>query len=375
MKLFTSESVTEGHPDKISDRIADLILDAALEKDPNSRVACEVAVAENYMLIFGEISSQANLNYESIARNAIKEIGYDDESLGFDYKTFKLDVKIKKQSSDIAMGIDQEEQGAGDQGIMFGYANSETKDYLPLAIDLANKLAKRLEVVRKENIIPGLGPDGKTQVTVEYFNNEIKRIHTVVLSTQHRDYVELEDLKKEIHKHVFQAILPANLVDEKTIYLINPTGRFVIGGPLGDAGLTGRKLIVDTYGGYSRHGGGAMSGKDASKVDRCAAYMTRYVAKNVVASKIAKECEIQVAYAIGVAKPVSITVNTYNTGLVSDELIAKQINDNFDFRPAKIIEKFELKKPIFSSTSVYGHFKPNYPWEATDKIAVFTQLL
>lgn len=375
MKLFTSESVTEGHPDKISDRIADLILDAALEKDPNSRVACEVAVAENYMLIFGEISSQANLNYESIARNAIKEIGYDDESLGFDYKTFKLDVKIKKQSSDIAMGIDQEEQGAGDQGIMFGYANSETKDYLPLAIDLANKLAKRLEVVRKENIIPGLGPDGKTQVTVEYFNNEIKRIHTVVLSTQHRDYVELEDLKKEIHKHVFQAILPANLVDEKTIYLINPTGRFVIGGPLGDAGLTGRKLIVDTYGGYSRHGGGAMSGKDASKVDRCAAYMTRYVAKNVVASKIAKECEIQVAYAIGVAKPVSITVNTYNTGLVSDELIAKQINDNFDFRPAKIIEKFGLKKPIFSSTSVYGHFKPNYLWEATDKIAVFTQLL
>lgn len=375
MKLFTSESVTEGHPDKISDRIADLILDAALEKDPNSRVACEVAVAENYMLIFGEISTKANIDYESIARNAIKEIGYDDESLGFDYKTFILDVKIKEQSTDIALGVNQAEQGAGDQGIMFGYANNETKDYLPLAIDLANKLAKRLEVVRKQNIIPSLGPDGKTQVTVEYYNKSIKRIHTVVLSTQHRDYVKLDKLKKQIHEHVFQAVLPSNLVDDETIFLINPTGRFVIGGPLGDAGLTGRKLIVDTYGGYSRHGGGAMSGKDASKVDRCAAYMTRYVAKNIVASKIAQECEIQVAYAIGVAQPVSISINTFNTGLIDDLLIVKQVIDNFDFRPAKIIEKFQLKKPIFSTTSVYGHFKPEYPWEKTDKIEVFTQLL
>lgn len=377
MYLFTSEAVTEGHPDKICDKIADAILDAALKVDPNSRVACEVSVTDRFCLIYGEITTTANLNYQKIAEGVIKEIGYNDISLGYDYKNVEYLVKIKKQSPDISMGVDKEDQGAGDQGIMFGFATNETSNYMPLAIDLANKLAKRLEYCRKENIIKDLGPDGKTQVTVKY-DKEHRPLYidTIVLSTQHRENKSLDVLKNEIIDKIFKVVLPKELLNDRTKFYINPTGRFVIGGPLGDAGLTGRKLICDTYGGYSRHGGGAMSGKDSSKVDRSAAYMARYAAKNIVASGICDKCEIQLAYAIGVSEPVSIYLTTFKTNKVPEEKILDLVKKTFDFRPKKIIEKLSLKSPIFSQTSAYGHFgKENLPWEQLDKVEVFKELL
>lgn len=377
MYLFTSEAVTEGHPDKICDKIADAVLDAALKEDPNSRVACEVSVTDRFCLIYGEITTKANLDYKKIAEEVIKEIGYNDLSLGYDYKNVEYLVKIKRQSPDISMGVDKEDQGAGDQGIMFGYATNETSNYMPLAIDLANKLAKRLEYCRKENIIKDLGPDGKTQVTIKYDKaHKPLYIDSIVLSTQHRENKSLDSLKGEIIEKVFKDVLPKKLLSDRTKYYINPTGRFVIGGPLGDAGLTGRKLICDTYGGYSRHGGGAMSGKDSSKVDRSAAYMARYVAKNVVASGICEKCEIQLAYAIGVSEPVSIYLTTFNTNKVPEDKILEVVKKTFDFRPKKIIEKLNLKSPIFSQTAAYGHFgKKNLPWEQLDQVEVFEELL
>ena len=374
-KLFTSESVTEGHPDKLCDFISDSVLDACLEQDANSRVACETVAGKGKIIVTGEITTKANINVEEIVRNAIKEIGYNNSKTDIDYRTCEVLVNLSKQSPDIALGVDKsledkegdnlESEGAGDQGLMFGYATDETEAYMPMPIFLAHRLAKKLTEVRKQKEIPYLRPDGKVQVTVEYDENERPvRVDTVVVSTQHTEETDLEILKRDIKEKVIFAIIPKELLDKATKFYINPTGRFVIGGPLGDSGLTGRKIIVDTYGGYSRHGGGAFSGKDPTKVDRSASYMARYIAKNVVANGYANRCEIQLAYAIGVAKPVSILVNTFGTGKIPEEEIENKIQKTFDLTPRGIINYLDLQRPIYKLTTNYGHFgKENLPWE------------
>ena len=376
-KLFTSESVTEGHPDKLCDYISDSVLDSYLEKDPNARVACETVAGKDTIFITGEITSTANVDIEQVARNTIKEIGYFGEGIDIDYKTCKVIVNMSKQSPDIAQGVDKSledkegqavgSEGAGDQGIMFGYATDETEELMPMPISLAHKLAKRLTEVRKSKELDYLGPDGKVQVTVEYDDDKPVRVDTIVLSTQHKPEISLETLKKDIKEKVINKVVPSNLLDENTKYFINPTGRFVIGGPFGDSGLTGRKIIVDTYGGYSRHGGGAFSGKDPTKVDRSAAYMARHIAKNVVANKFAKKCEIQLAYSIGVAKPVGVYVDTFGTNTIPEEEISNWIIGKFDLTPRGIINYLDLQKPIYRKTTNYGHFgKDGLSWEKID---------
>ena len=364
---FTSESVTEGHPDKLCDSISDRILDECLRQDKESRVAVETFASGNKITIAGQITSNTKLDVEKIARDTVKEIGFDNAETDMDYRTFELDINITKQSQDIAMGVDT--GGAGDQGIMFGFACNETEEYMPYSIYMAHKLSKRLTEARKNGILNYLRPDGKTQVTVEYEEGKPKRIENVLVSTQHLDTVDIEKLREDVKREIIDAVIPKEMMDENTKIFINPTGRFVIGGPLGDTGLTGRKIIVDTYGGYARHGGGAFSGKDATKVDRSAAYMIRFIAKNIVANGYADKCEIQVSYAIGVEKPLSIYVNTYGTGKMEDEEIAKLIEDKFDLTPNGIINYLKLKEPIYSQTTNYGHFgKENLPWEKIIKI-------
>ena len=364
---FTSESVTEGHPDKLCDSISDRILDECLRQDKESRVAVETFASGNKITIAGQITSNTKLDVEKIARDTVKEIGFDNAETDMDYRTFELDINITKQSQDIAMGVDT--GGAGDQGIMFGFACNETEEYMPYSIYMAHKLSKRLTEARKNGILNYLRPDGKTQVTVEYEDNKPKRIENVLVSTQHLDTVDIEKLREDVKREIINAVIPQEMMDENTKIFINPTGRFVIGGPLGDTGLTGRKIIVDTYGGYARHGGGAFSGKDATKVDRSAAYMVRFIAKNIVANGYADKCEIQVSYAIGVEKPLSIYVNTYGTGKMNDEEIAKLIEDKFDLTPNGIINYLNLKEPIYSKTTNYGHFgKPDLPWEKIIKL-------
>ena len=359
---FTSESVTEGHPDKLCDYISDTILDEALKQDRNSRVAVETFASANKITIAGQITTNAKLDIEKIARERIKEIGYDNSELDIDYRTCEIDVNITKQSSDIGLGVDI--GGAGDQGIMFGYASDETEEYMPFAISMAHRLSKRLTEVRKTGILPYLRPDGKTQVTVEYEDGQVKRIDTILVSTQHNEDIDMEILKKDIKEKVINEVITSKYLDINTKYYINPTGRFVIGGPLGDTGLTGRKIIVDTYGGYARHGGGAFSGKDATKVDRSSAYMLRHIAKNIVANGYAKKCEIQVAYAIGMEQPMSVFVDTFGTNTISEDKILDMINRNFDLTPKGIIEYLHLQEPIFTKTTNYGHFgKKDLPWE------------
>ena len=384
--LFTSESVTEGHPDKMCDQISDAILDALLEQDPMSRVACETAVTTGLVLVMGEITTHAYVDMQKIVRETVREIGYDRAKYGFDCDTCGVITAIDEQSTDIAMGVDKaleakenkmsdeeiEAIGAGDQGMMFGYASNETEEYMPYPIALAHKLARQLTKVRKDGTLTYLRPDGKTQVTVEYDEDgKPVRLDAVVLSTQHDEVVTQEQIHKDIKKYVFDEILPAEMVDENTKFFINPTGRFVIGGPHGDSGLTGRKIIVDTYGGYARHGGGAFSGKDCTKVDRSAAYAARYVAKNIVAAGLADKCEIQLSYAIGVAQPTSIMVDTFGTGRLSNEKLVEIIRENFDLRPAGIIKMLDLRRPIYKQTAAYGHFGRNdldLPWEKLNKI-------
>ena len=391
--LFTSESVTEGHPDNMCDAISDAILDACMEQDPMSRVACETASCTGFVLVTGEITTKAQLDIPSIVRKTVNEIGYNDAKTGFDGHTCAVMVALDQQSPDIAMGVDKaleakenkmsDEQleaiGAGDQGMMFGYATNETPELMPYPISLAHKLALQLTKVRKDGTLKYLRPDGKTQVSVEYDENgKPKRLEAVVLSTQHDEDVTQEQIHEDIKKYVFDPILPTELVDAETKFFINPTGRFVIGGPHGDAGLTGRKTIVDTYGGYARHGGGAFSGKDCTKVDRSAAYAARYVAKNIVAAGLADKCEIQLSYAIGVAQPTSIMVDTFGTGKLSDEKLVELVRENFDLRPAGIIKMLDLRRPIYRGTAAYGHFGRtdlNLPWEATDKAETLKKYL
>ena len=391
--LFTSESVTEGHPDKMCDAISDAILDACMEQDPMSRVACETASCTGFVLVTGEITTKAQLDIPSIVRKTVNEIGYNDAKTGFDGHTCAVMVALDQQSPDIAMSVDKaleakenkmsDEQleaiGAGDQGMMFGYATNETPELMPYPISLAHKLALQLTKVRKDGTLKYLRPDGKTQVSVEYDENgKPKRLEAVVLSTQHDEDVTQEQVHEDIKKYVFDPILPIELVDAETKFFINPTGRFVIGGPHGDAGLTGRKIIVDTYGGYARHGGGAFSGKDCTKVDRSAAYAARYVAKNIVAAGLAEKCEIQLSYAIGVAQPTSIMVDTFGTGKLSDEKLVEIVRENFDLRPAGIIKMLDLRRPIYRGTAAYGHFGRtdlNLPWEATDKAEALKKYL
>ena len=369
-KFFTSESVTEGHPDKLCDFISDSILDAYLEKDENSRVACETVASKGEVIVTGEITSTAeNINIEEIVRNAIKKIGYDNANTDIDYRTCKIHVNMSKQSPDIALGTNDEIGGAGDQGMMFGFACDETEEYMPLPISLAHKLAKKLTEVRKNGEINYLRPDGKTQVTVEYDGDKPVRIDTIVVSAQHNEDANLDTLRKDIKEKVIDTVVPQNMLDENTKYYINPTGRFAIGGPLGDSGLTGRKIIVDTYGGYSRHGGGAFSGKDATKVDRSASYMARFIAKNIVANEYAKKCEIQLSYAIGIAEPISIYIDTFGTATIPEEEIVDKIKSKFDLTPRGIIEYLDLKKPIYRKTTNYGHFgKEDLSWEKLIKI-------
>ena len=390
-RLFTSESVTEGHPDKVCDAISDAILDACMEKDPMSRVACETAVCTGFALVTGEITTNAYVDIQKVVRDTVKEIGYTKSEYGFDGNTCAVLVAIDEQSSDIAMGVDKAleakegtikddlDTGAGDQGMMFGYATNETEEYMPYPIALAHKLALQLTKVRKDGTLKYLRPDGKSQVSVEYDENgKPIRLEAVVLSTQHDEDVTQEQIHEDIKKYVFDPILPKELLDENTKYFINPTGRFVIGGPHGDAGLTGRKIIVDTYGGYARHGGGAFSGKDCTKVDRSAAYAARYVAKNIVAAGLADKCEIQLSYAIGVAQPTSIMIDTFGTGKVSDEKLLTAIRENFDLRPAGIIKMLDLRRPIYKQTAAYGHFGRNdldLPWEKLNKVDVLKKYL
>jgi S-adenosylmethionine synthetase len=367
--LFTSESVTEGHPDKIADQISDAILDACLEQDPYSRVACETLTCTGLVMIAGEITTNAYVDFQALVRGVVSSIGYDNAVYGFDSNTCSVVSSINKQSGDIAMGVDT--GGAGDQGMMFGYATNETPELMPLPISLAHKLALRLTEVRKSGKLAYLRPDGKSQVTVEYDeNNKPKRIDAVVVSTQHSEAITTDELRADILKHVIQSVLPSNLLDENTHYHINPTGRFVIGGPMGDTGLTGRKIIVDTYGGMGRHGGGAFSGKDPTKVDRSAAYMARYIAKNIVAAGLAERCEVQLAYAIGVAEPVSVLVETFGTGKVDSRILQDLVRENFQLTPKGIIESLDLRRPIFQKTAAYGHFgrhEADFTWEQTDK--------
>jgi S-adenosylmethionine synthetase len=390
-RLFTSESVTEGHPDKVCDAISDAILDACMEQDPMSRVACETATCTGFALVTGELTTKAHLDIPAIVRQTINEIGYNDAKTGFDGNTCAVMVALDQQSADIAMGVDKAleakagdltddlDTGAGDQGMMFGYATNETAEYMPYPIDLAHQLALRLTKVRKDGTLKYLRPDGKTQVSVEYDENgKPIRLEAVVLSTQHDEDVTQEQIHKDIKKYVFDPVLPAELIDDKTKFFINPTGRFVIGGPHGDAGLTGRKIIVDTYGGYARHGGGAFSGKDCTKVDRSAAYAARYVAKNIVAAGIADRCEIQLSYAIGVAQPTSVMVDTFGTGKISDEKLVDIVRENFDLRPAGIIKMLDLRRPIYKQTAAYGHFGRNdldLPWEKLDKVDALKKYL
>lgn len=364
---FTSESVTEGHPDKLCDTISDAVLDECLKQDPNSRVAIETFATNDNITIAGQLTTTAQVNIEELARKKIQEIGFDNKETDLDYRNCKIITDITKQSPDIALGVDI--GGAGDQGIMFGYASSETEEYMPYAIDMAHKLSKRLTTVRKDGIVPFLRPDGKTQVTVEYEGDIPKRIETILISTQHLESVSTEEVRNAVIENVIKEVIPENMIDEKTNIYVNPTGRFVIGGPLGDTGLTGRKIIVDTYGGYARHGGGAFSGKDASKVDRSAAYMLRHIAKNLVANGYAKKCEIQVAYAIGMKEPLSICVNTFGTSEKSEDQLVEIIKNKFDLTPAGIIEYLKLRQPIYSQTTNYGHFgKKELPWEKVIKM-------
>ncbi len=387
--LFTSESVTEGHPDKICDKISDAVLDAMLSQDPMSRVACETTVTTGQVLVMGEITSKANVSIPEIVRNTILEIGYDDSAKGFDGNTCAVLVALDKQSADIALGVDNSMEikdglddyynlnGAGDQGMMFGFACDETPELMPLPISMAHKLAVQLTKVRKDGTLPYLRADGKTQVTVEYDDNKNPvRIDAIVVSSQHSADVELEQIREDVKKYVIAPIVPENLIDENTKIFVNPTGRFVIGGPMGDSGLTGRKIIVDTYGGYSRHGGGAFSGKDPTKVDRSAAYAARYVAKNIVAAGLAKKCEIQLAYAIGVAKPVSVMVDTFGTGIMPDSQLGDIVNEVFDLRPAAIIDTLKLRNPIYKQLAAYGHIGRtdcDVMWEKTDKVDILKE--
>ena len=390
-RLFTSESVTEGHPDKVCDAISDAILDACMEKDPMSRVACETAVCTGFVLVTGEITTNAYVDMQKIVRDTVKEIGYTKSEYGFDANTCAVFVAIDEQSADIAMGVDKAleakkgeqnddlDTGAGDQGMMFGYATNETEEYMPYPISLAHKLTLQLTKVRKDGTLKYLRPDGKSQVSVEYDEaGKPVRLEAVVLSTQHDEDVTQEQIHEDIKKYVFDPVLPKELVDDQTKFFINPTGRFVIGGPHGDAGLTGRKIIVDTYGGYARHGGGAFSGKDCTKVDRSAAYAARYVAKNIVAAGIADKCEIQLSYAIGVAQPTSIMVDTFGTGKIADDKLVEIVRENFDLRPAGIIKMLDLRRPIYKQTAAYGHFGRNdldLPWEKLDKVDALKKYL